>query len=196
MKRFIAVLLVMGVIMTAFAATGSLGMVSVSSSSSTTAAQTDVTLDLNQNLAVVWFSKNNDTTTSYKLDLPDNLTASTTSWVAKGNDLYLNWNIVSKNKVKVELTISDPMKSGSDAIGWNVSFTTLSTDGSEDGSSATTLTKESTEGRSDKTGVAYKKNGSAYGDNGSVPIYISTENVYGKTIGYYTATITATVITY
>ena len=48
MKRFIAVLLVMGVIMTAFAETA----VVPSSDPGTVAAQTNVVLDLNQNIAL------------------------------------------------------------------------------------------------------------------------------------------------
>ena len=192
MKRFIAVLLVMGVIMTAFAETA----VVPNRTTDVVAAQTNVVLDLDQNLAVVWFSKGNDPTTWYTLTLPATLAQDTASWIAEGNDLYLNWNIISKDKVQISLTITDPMKYNANAIGWNVSFTQLSTDGSENGSSATTLTIESTEETSDKTGVAYKKNGTIYGDNGRLPISISTENVYGKTIGNYTAIITATVKTY
>ena len=192
MKRFIAVLFVMGVIMTAFAETA----VVPNRTTDVVAAQTNVVLDLDQNLAVVWFSKGNDPTTWYTLTLPATLAQDTASWIAEGNDLYLNWNIISKDKVQISLTITDPMKYKANAIGWNVSFTQLSTDRSENGSSATTLTIESTEETSDKTGVAYKKNGTIYGDNGRLPISISTENVYGKTIGNYTAIITATVKTY
>ena len=192
MKRFIAVLLVMGVIMTVFAETA----VVPNRTTDVVAAQTNVVLDLDQNLAVVWFSKESNPTTWYTLTLPATLAQNTASWIAEGNDLYLNWNIISKDKVQISLTITDPMKYNANAIGWNVSFTQLSTDGSENGSSATTLTKESTEGTSNETGVAYKKNGTIYGDNGRLPISISTENVYGKTIGNYTAIITATVKTY
>lgn len=192
MKRFIAVLLVMGVIMTAFAETA----VVPNRTTDVVAAQTNVVLDLDQNLAVVWFSKGNDPTTWYTLTLPATLAQDTASWIAEGNDLYLNWNIISKDRVQISLTITDPMKYNANAIGWNVSFTQLSTDESENGSSATTLAIESTEETSDKTGVAYKKNGTIYGDKGRLPISISTENVYEKTIGNYTAIITATVKTY
>ena len=58
MKRFIAFSLIMGVIMTAFAET-----TIVPSDSGTVAAQTNVVLDLNQNIASVWFSKRNEPTT-------------------------------------------------------------------------------------------------------------------------------------
>lgn len=193
MKRLIAVLLVMGVIMTAFAETAV-----VPDGTGVVAAQTNVVLDMNQNIAVVWFTKGDVNTTWYNLTLPQNLDQNTSSWVAEGNDLYLNWNIVSKDKVQIDLSISGPMKNDSnDAIDWNVSFTQLSTNGSDDGTSATTLTTESSDSSSGKiVGTAYKKNGNVYGNKGRLPISITTENIYGKNIGKYTAVITATVKTY
>ena len=196
MKRFIAVLLVMGVIMTAFAESVVVPD-GTASTEGASAAQTTVVLEMNQNIAVVWFTKGEDNTTRYNLTLPQNLEQNTSSWVAEGNDLYLNWNIVSKDKVQIDLSISEPMKNGSNAIGWNVAFTRLSTNGSDNGTSVTILTKESSGGTSDKEeGTAYKKNGNAYGDKGRLPISITTENIYGKNIGTYTAVITATVKTY
>ncbi|MDD6841844.1 MAG: hypothetical protein PUD65_11130 [Spirochaetales bacterium] len=192
MKRLIAVLLVMGVIMTAFAETAV-----VPDGTGVIAAQTNVVLEMNQNIAVVWFTKGEENTTWYNLTLPQNLEQNTSSWVAEGNDLYLNWNIVSKDKVQIDLSISAPMKSGSNAIGWNVAFTKLSTNGLDNGTSATILTKESSDSTSTvKVGTAYLKNGTVYGNKGSLPISITTENIYGKNIGTYTAVITATVKTY
>lgn len=191
MKRLIAVLLVMGVIMTAFAETAV-----VPDGTGVIAAQTNVVLDMNQNIAVVWFTKGETNTTWYTLTLPSTLDQSTDSWIASGDDLYLNWNIVSKDKVQIDLSISEPMKSSSNAIGWNVAFTGLSTDDSYNGTSVT-LTKESSDSTSAvKEGTAYKKNGNVYGDKGRLHISITTENIYGKNIGTYTAVITATVKTY
>lgn len=195
MKRLIAVLLVMGAIMTAFAES----VVVPDGTASTEgklAAQTTVVLEMNQNIAVVWFTKGEDNTTRYNLTLPQNLEQNTSSWVAEGNDLYLNWNIVSKDKVQIDLSISEPMKSSSNAIGWNVAFTGLSTDGLYNGTSVT-LTKESSDSSTDKiVGTAYKKNGTVYGNKGKLPINITTENIYGKNTGVYEAVITATVKTY
>ena len=191
MKRLIAVLLVMGVIMTAFAETAE-----EPDSTGIATATTDVVLEMNQNIAVVWFTRGEDNTTSYNLTLPQNLEQNTSSWAAEGNDLYLNWNIVSKDKVQIDLSISEPMKSSSNAIGWNVAFTGLSTDGSYNGTSVT-LTKESSDSPSGKiVGTAYKKNGNVYGNKGKLPINITTENIYGKNTGVYKALITATVKTY
>ena len=109
MKRLIAVLLVMGVIMTAFAETAVVP--DAPDGTGALAAQTTVVLEMNQNIAVVWFTKGEDNTTRYNLTLPQNLEQNTSSWVAEGNDLYLNWNIVSKDKVQIDLSISEPMKS-------------------------------------------------------------------------------------
>ena len=82
---------------------------------------------MNQNIAVVWFTKGDTNTTWYTLTLTSTLGQSTDSWIASGNDLYLNWNIVSKDKVQIDLSISDPMKDDSgNKIGWTVSFTKLS----------------------------------------------------------------------
>ena len=192
MKRLIAVLLVMGVIMTAFAETAV-----VPDGTGVVAAQTNVVLDMNQNIAVVWFTKGDTNTTWYTLTLPSTLDQSTDSWIASGDDLYLNWNIVSKDKVQIDLSISGPMKSGSNAIGWNVAFTKLSTNGLDNGTSATILTKESSDSTSAvRQGTAYKKNGTVYGNKGKLPINITTENIYGKNTGIYKAVITATVKTY
>ena len=100
MKRLIAVLLVMGVVMTAFAAEGTSGRMYVTSTP-TKAAETEVVLDLNQNAGIVWFSAgDNQNVSKYYLTLPNinGLNQSTEgngNWVARGTDLKLNWNIVS-----------------------------------------------------------------------------------------------------
>ncbi|MCI6113726.1 MAG: hypothetical protein MR687_00375 [Spirochaetales bacterium] len=194
MKRFIAVLLVMGVIMTAFAETA----VVPSSDPGTVAAQTNVVLDLNQNIALVWFSKGNEPTTWYTLTLPATLAQETTTWIAEGNDLYLNWNIISKNNVDIILSIDSPMvATTNDAkkIGWNVSFTTISLSGKAEGhGSSITLTRDVSDNTT-KEGTAFKKDTTVYGSNGRLPVSISTENIYGKEALIYKAVITATVKT-
>ena len=70
MKRLIAVLLVMGVIMTAFAATGTKGNNTITNSART-AADTEVVVSLDQNIGVIWFSTATDDNVSrYYLTLP------------------------------------------------------------------------------------------------------------------------------
>ncbi len=192
MKRLIAVLLVMGVIMTAFAEEAV-----VPNNTTITTSQTYVVLDMNQNIAVVWFTKGDTNTTWYTLTLPTTLEQSTDSWVASSNDdLYLNWNIVSKDNVQIDLSISDPMKDDSgNKIGWKVSFTKKSSNNEENGTSVTTLEKKSTDDTGAVERTAYLKNGTVYGDKGSLPISIITENIYRKNTGVYKALITATVKT-
>ena len=140
MKRLIAVLLIMGVIMTAFAetatetATGTAGRVYIIDTA-TPAAKTDVVLSLNQNAGIVWFSSGaNQNVDTYVLSLPgiDGLNQSTSgndNWVAKGTDLKLNWNIVSVVPVSISLEITAPMVRNvtegvalneDDKIGWKV----------------------------------------------------------------------------
>ena len=63
MKRLIAVLLVMGVIMTAFAATGTAGSKEISRSSQK-AADTEVVVTLDQNIGVIWFSTSSNNNVS------------------------------------------------------------------------------------------------------------------------------------
>ena len=117
MKRLIAVLLVLGVIMTAFAeaATGTAGRKEITNEVTPT-AETDVVLNLEQNAGIVWFSVDgNQNVSTYSLSLPEinKLNKSTSgngNWVAKGTDLKLNWNIVSCSKVKIDLIVSGKLK--------------------------------------------------------------------------------------
>ena len=205
MKRLIAVLLVMGVIMTAFAgtATGTQGPISISNEEAK-AADTDVVLNLNQNAGIVWFSAgDNQNVSTYSLSLPEinKLNKSTSgngNWVAKGTDLKLNWNIVSCSKVKIDLIVSGKLKgqnNSSNEIGWKVSFKKNSygipesTDTviSAGYPSLTTNTLSAT---------AVTKNNTVYGSSGTLSIdEIITENTYGKKVGNYKATLIANVKT-
>ena len=209
MKRFIAVLLVMGVIMTVFAATGTVGSVNITRAA-TDAASTDVVLNLNQNAGKVWFSAGEYSNVStYYLSLPaitelNQSPLGNNNWFAKGNDLVLNWNIISCDGVKIELAISGELTGTGedpDTIGWKLSYR-------ETAYSGNTGTQVSDEvgdtvicagypGTANKlSAVAITKNAVIYGSSGSLSIdQIITENTYGKKVDVYTATLTAKVTT-
>ena len=198
MKRLIAVLLVMGVIMTAFAetATGTAGRKEITNEVNPTAT-TDVVLSLNQNAGIVWFSAgDNQNVDTYVLSLPgiDGLNQNTSGnqdWVATGRDLQLNWNIVSVVPVSISLEITAPMtrtvEEGStlrddDKIGWKVIS----------GEQTISFGENDTQPASK---VVYKKNTVKYGEAGFQPIVVETNNVWGKNSGTYTATLTAYIKT-
>lgn len=203
MKRLIAVLLVMGVIMTAFAETAE-----EPDSTGIATATTDVVLEMNQNIAVVWFTEGEDSTTSYKLTLPQNLYQNTSSWVAEGNNLYLNWNIVSCSGVQIELKIDGPLvkqvegqaagQADTDTIGWKISFKKNSYVGNT-GTPESTDTEISSgypNSSENLSATAVTKNNTVYGSRGTLSIdKIITENTYGKKVGNYKATLIANVKT-
>ena len=203
MKRFIAVLLVMGVIMTVFSASGTRGPNEITNSSRT-AADTEVVVNLNQNIGVIWFSTaTDDNVRRYNLTLPtdDNLNQSISgndNWSATGNDLYLNWNIISKDNVQISLEILSPMvgdsASNTDKLGWTVSWYPTSTNDPTEGSPVT-ISKASTDPESIVTQVAYTKNGTQYGNAAQKRIWIYTENTFGKNADTYRAVLKATVKT-
>ena len=201
MKRLIAVLLVMGVIMTAFAATGSAGKKELTNIEKK-AADTEVVLTLNQNIGVVWFSTSTgEVVRRYNLTLPsynavsENISGNS-DWTASGSDLYLNWNIISKNDVEISLQISSPMvgdSSSDNKIGWTVSWYPTSTESPTVGSTASISRTPTQEGV--VSAVAYTKNGTAYGNASQKQLWIFTENTYGKTIDTYRADLIATIKT-
>lgn len=207
MKRLIAVLLVMGVIMTAFAASGSAGRLNNITGSSTTAADTEVVLNLNQNVGIVWFSAGeNQNVSTYYLTLPEitslnQSNSETQNWCATGNNLKLNWNIVSCNSVKIELSIDGELKGQTkqeNKIGWKLSFKKTSYSGNN-GTADETSTFICA-GFSDQTdaltATAITKNNTVYGSRGSLAIdEIITENTYGKNVDIYKATLTAKIST-
>ena len=208
MKRLIAVLLVMGVIMTAFAATGTVGNKEISSISRL-AADTEVVVKLDQNIGVIWFStSSNNNVSRYNLTLPteENLSQSISGnddWVASGSELFLNWNIISKDSVKVSLQISSPMvgdsASNTDKLGWTVSWYPTTTLEPLEGdatsiSIASTASTASTDSDAVK-GIAYTKNGTIYGNASQKQLWIYTENTFGKNADTYRAVLKATVET-
>lgn len=201
MKRLIAVLLIMGVIMTAFAgtATGTRGPISISNAEAI-AADTDVVLILNKNAGIVWFSKgeNSQSISTYSLSLPESIglnqsTSGNNDLVATGTDLKLNWNIVSSVPVSVSLGITEPMKKDgtesstdvNDRIGWSV------TSGGQTISVSDTGTVSNENGKV----VVHTKSAVKYGEAGSQIIEVATNNVWGKNNGTYTATLTAYIRT-
>ena len=200
MKRLIAVLLVMGVIMTAFAetATGTAGSKEIS------AADTEVVVKLDQNIGVIWFStSSNNNVSRYNLTLPteENLSQSISGnddWVASGSELFLNWNIISKDSVKVSLQISSPMvgdnSSNTDKLGWTVSWYPTSTTSPTEGNPAS-ISKSSASSVEAITGIAYTKNGTVYGNASQKQLWIYTENTFGKNADTYRAVLKATVET-
>ena len=202
MKRLIAVLLVMGAIMTAFAATGTAGNKEISRRSQK-AADTEVVVKLDQNIGVIWFSTStNNNVSRYNLTLPteDNLSQSISGngdWVASGSDLFLNWNIISKDDVQVSLQISSPMvgdtPSNPDKLGWTVSWYPTTTLEPSEGD-ATSISRASTDSGA-VSGIAYTKNGTAYGNASQKQLWIYTENTFGKNADTYRAVLKATVET-
>ena len=202
MKRLIAVLLVMGAIMTAFAATGTAGNKEISRRSQK-AADTEVVVKLDQNIGVIWFSTStNNNVSRYNLTLPteDNLSQSISGnddWVASGSDLFLNWNIISKDNVKVSLQISSPMvgdtSSNHDKLGWTVSWYPTTTLEPSEGD-AKSISRASTESGA-VSEIAYTKNGTKYGNASQKQLWIYTENTFGKNADTYRAVLKATVET-
>ena len=202
MKRLIAVLLVMGVIMTAFAATGTVGNKEISSIPRL-AADTEVVVKLDQNIGVIWFStSSNNNVSRYNLTLPteENLSQSISGnddWVASGSELFLNWNIISKDSVKVSLQISSPMvgdsSSNTDKLGWTVSWYPTTTQDPSEGD-AKSISRASTESGA-VSEIAYTKNGTKYGNASQKQLWIYTENTFGKNADTYRAVLKATVET-
>ena len=217
MKRLIAVLLVMGVIMTAFAetATETAGRKEITNEVNPTAT-TDVVLSLNQNAGIVWFSSGaNQNVNTYVLSLPgiDGLNQSTSgndNWVAKGTDLKLNWNIVSFNTVQIELMIDGPLveqvegqaegQVDTNKIGWKISFKPTEYSGSSvntEASTDTVVISAEYPGLNNKLfETAVTKDNTVYGSSGTLSIdKIITENTYRKKVDNYKATLTANVKT-
>lgn len=205
MKRLIAVLLVMGVIMTTFASV--VNQIELEGSDKP-ASSTTVSLELSGNCGKVWFSegKGGVATETYALtmqapNLVTNVNGNTganpkvCAKSASGEDhgLYLNWNIVSTVKVSVSLGIIAPMKKDgtesstdvNDRIGWSV------TSGGQTISVSDTGTVSNENGKV----VVHTKNAVKYGEASSQIIDVETDNVWGKNNGTYTAILTAYIRT-
>lgn len=207
MKRFIAFLLVMGVIMTALVA-GTSGQLALSITAQN-AASTTVSLSLSGNYAIVWFSKgagNSTAISNYDLQMqaPNTLVQNingnsgkegSPKVFAQSKDdttdgLYLNWNIISTVPVDIYLKVTAPMVRTTsetltvdDKIGWSV------TSGSKTISVLENYTGDA------KSEVVYTKNADKFGNAGTQIIQIETDNVWGKNNGGYTATLTALIKT-
>ena len=207
MKRLIAVLLVMGVIMTAFAATGTAGRMNITGTANS-AATTDVVLSLNQNAGIVWFSAGaNQNVDTYVLSLPEinglnQNTSGNQDWVATGRDLQLNWNIISCSNVKIDLIVGGKLIGQGDSpdeIGWKVSFKkTAYTGNTPSPDSTSTILCAGFTGieENNLSATAVTKDGSIYGSSGFLLIEeIVTESTYGKKVDNYKATLTAKIST-
>lgn len=211
MKRLIAVLLVMGVIMTAFADDVGIEQIKLPDDRSyKKASSTTVSLTLSGSYGKVWFSKGSGTSAipEYALTMqaPDQLVtnlhgntgvdntspkvfAKSTTGVSDG--LYLNWNIVSAVPVIVSLEIAEPMKRSvsegvqldvNDKIGWSV----------KSGGQTISVSVNNTETASNGGKVdVHTKDAVKYGEAASQIIEVETDNVWGKNNGKYTATLTA-----
>lgn len=205
MKRFIAVLLVMGVIMTAFADV-TISQIAITDSDQT-ASSTTISLTLSGNYGKVWFSKGYGTSAISNYDLtmqtPNELvpslngnegTATSPKVYAKSTDdtsngLYLNWNIVSAVPVAVSLKIEAPMvrniatPTADDKIGWSVTSGTQTLSVKDDGTV------------SNGTVIVHTKNAEKYGEASSQMVVVETDNVWKKNNGSYAATLTALIKT-
>ena len=210
MKKTISILLFASIILSVFATATNLSSTEPEAPNAATASTT-VSLSLSENYATVWFSVGENTTSiaSYSLSLknPDGLVQNTAGnsgvnkIYATGENLYLNWNIVSSANVLVTLTMTSPLaQSGagedtSKKIGWDASW-----DYSSNTSGSTipkTLTLNDTQALTASTASdVFLKNGTQYGDGRSKKISITTDNVWYKDkTSSYTATLTATIKT-
>lgn len=210
MKKTISILLFASIILSVFATATNLSSTEPEAPNAATASTT-VSLSLSENYATVWFSVGENTTSiaSYSLSLknPDGLVQNTAGnsdvnkIYATGENLYLNWNIVSSANVLVTLTMTSPLaQSGagedtSKKIGWDASW-----DYSSNTSGSTipkTITLNDTQAlTASTTSDVFLKNGTQYGDGRSKKISITTDNVWYKDkTSSYTATLTATIKT-
>ena len=211
MKKTISILLFVSIIFSVFATATNLSSTESGAPNAATASTT-VSLNLSENYATVWFSKETAGTVSidnYELSLknPEELiqsiagNSSSEKIYAVGNDLFLNWNIVSAADVKITLTMTSPLaQSGveedtSKKIGWNVEWEYTGTKDVTPVDKTIALADNAALNAS-STDSVYLKNGELYGNAGSKQIKITTDNVWDKNKdGSYTATLTATIKT-
>lgn len=211
MKKTISILLFVSIIFSVFATATNLSSTESGAPNAATASTT-VSLNLSKNYATVWFSKETAGTVSidnYELSLknPEGLiqsiagNSSSEKIYAVGNDLFLNWNIVSAADVKITLTMTSPLaQSGveedtSKKIGWNVEWEYTGTKDVTPVDKTIALADNAALNAS-YTDSVYLKNGELYGNAGSKQIKITTDNVWDKNKdGSYTATLTATIKT-
>lgn len=211
MKKTISILLFASIIFSVFATVTNLSSTEPEAPNAATASTT-VSLNLSENYATVWFSEETAGTVSidkYELSLknPEGLiqsiagNSSSEKIYAVGNDLYLNWNIVSAADVKIILTMTSPLaQSGveedrSKKIGWTVEWKYTGTKDVTPDDKTIALADNAALNAS-STDSVYLKNGELYGNAGSKQIKITTDNVWDKNKDRpYTATLTATITT-
>lgn len=195
MKKCIIVLIGLLMVISVFATT-----TKITGNGSENSTSTKVSLNLNENYAIVWFSKgaNKESIDEYALSLnnPDGLVQNTSGndsankIYAVSNDtptdgLFLNWNIVSKSNVLITLKINSPL-SQTDAsniinkkIGWTVSWNYSSSTNSAAEAKSIALADNVTLPAASSNDV-YLKNGDIFGEGSSKQIKIATDNVWDK----------------
>ena len=177
-------------------------------------ASTKVSLILDKNYAIVWFSKkaNTNSIDKYALSLTNPGLLQDTSGNDSGNKIYavsndtdddglfLNWNIVSSSNIDITLEMISPLaQSGtsdvSKRIGWTVSWQYTTTTDSTGSSSSITLTDSAADNATNSKPF-YLKNGNQYGNGGSKQIRIATDIVWDKDkTAEYSATLKAWIKT-
>ena len=190
MKRKLIVLLIaVFVISSAFATAGT----QVGNS-----ATTEVSLALTDSKATLWFTEGAPGTSlgsnlsEYSLALLPNavlpMQTGGNEVHGGGSTLYLNWNIISAQELKVYLSVSGFMTSSNerntDELGWSVSWGTT-----------TTIGKSATNSSLATEGLVHTKTTNTFGNAGSMLLTVLTENAYGLKPDTYTSTLTATVKT-
>lgn len=196
MKKCIIVLIGLLMVISVFATT-----TKITGNGSENSTSTKVSLNLNENYAIVWFSEgaNKESIDEYALSLKNperllqNTSGNTTSEnkiYAVSNDtteygLFLNWNIVSKSNVLITLKIESPLAQ-TDAttdvkkkIGWTVSWNYSSSTNSAAEAKSIALADNETLPASSSNDV-YLKNGDIFGEGSSKQIKIATDNVWDK----------------
>ena len=189
MKKTISILLFASIIFSVFATVTNLSSTELEAPNAATASTT-VSLSLSENYATVWFSVGENTTSiaSYSLSLknPDGLVQNTAGnsgvnkIYATGENLYLNWNIVSSANVLVTLTMTSPLaQSGveedrSKKIGWTVEWKYTGTKDVTPDDKTIALADNAALNAS-STDSVYLKNGELYGNAGSKQIKITTD---------------------
>lgn len=194
MKRIVSLLIVVLMVFSVYAS-----VTELTGNGSENSTSTKVSLNLNENYAIVWFSigANRDSIDEYALSLnnPEGLLQntsgndSTNKIYAVSNDtptdgLFLNWNIVSKSNVLITLKINSPLAQ-TDAtdvkkkIGWTVSWNYSSSTNSAAEAKSIALADNVTLPASSSNDV-YLKNGDIFGEGSSKQIKIATDNVWDK----------------
>lgn len=196
MKRIVSLLIVVLMVFSVYAS-----VTELTGNGSENSTSTKVSLNLNENYAIVWFSigANKESIDEYALSLKNpegllqNTSGNTTSEnkiYAVSNDtteygLFLNWNIVSKSNVLITLKIESPLAQ-TDAttdvkkkIGWTVSWNYSSSTNSAAEAKSIALADNVTLPASSSNDV-YLKNGDIFGEGSSKQIKIATDNVWDK----------------